>query len=102
MNQIIQTDKRTVVWAFRTLGQIELVGAPPAHNVSAAAWAVLAYVCVHQRPVSRKELIHELFVEQRQQAHVLRNAIFVLRRWLGDALVVTRHSVTLGSCSCGC
>lgn len=95
MNQIIQTDKRTVVWAFRTLGQMELVGAPPAHNVSAAAWAVLAYVCVHQRPVSRKELIHELFVEQRQQAHVLRNAIFVLRRWLGDALVVTRHSVTL-------
>lgn len=95
MYQTPQTDKRTVVWTFQTLGRIELEGAPPAHNVSAAAWAVLAYLCVHQRSVSRKDLIRELFGEQRQQAHVLRNAIFVLRRWLGDALVITRHTLAL-------
>lgn len=95
MNQTRQTDNQTVVWAFRTLGRIELVGAPSAPNVSAAAWAVLAYVCVHQRPVSRKELIRELFGEQRQQAHVLRNAIFVLRHWLGDALEISRSGLAL-------
>jgi|GEM_PF-2883076 len=95
MNQTRQTDNQTVVWALQTLGRIELVGAPPAPTVSAAAWAVLAYVCVQQRPVSRKELIRELFGEQRQQAHVLRNAIFVLRHWLGDALEISRSGLAL-------
>ncbi len=95
MSQIATIHHGHEVWMLRTLGHLELIGAPPPQHESAAAWAVLAYVCVRGQPVTRQELMYELFGEQRQKAHVLRNAIYLLRRWLGDALVVTRHSLAL-------
>ncbi|MBM4411899.1 MAG: hypothetical protein FJ040_00415 [Chloroflexi bacterium] len=91
------TDQRTPIWVLTTLGQLALAGAPPPPIMSHAAWSVLAYLAfvpVHQ-PVLRERIQLELFDEVNQGAHMLRNAIYVLRKWLGSAIVVTRSHIAL-------
>lgn len=89
-------DGQPVQWMLSTLGQLKLIGAPePPAIMSHAAWSVLAYMaCAPQRqPIPRERIQHDVFDEVNQPAHMLRNAIYVLRRWLGDAVVVTRSHV---------
>jgi len=84
-----------VIWQLTTLGCIKLVGAPePPPMMSQAAWSVLAYMaCAPNQQIPRERLQHELFDEVNQGAHMLRNAIYVLRKWLGTAVIVTRSYV---------
>lgn len=86
-----------VHWILTALGRLELTGAPdPPAIMSHAAWSVLAYMACapHRQPIPRERIHHEVFDEVNQGAHTLRNAIYVLRKWLGDAIVVTRTHVS--------
>lgn len=86
------------IWLLTTLGQLTLAGAPPPPAMmSHAAWSVLAYLAfvpAHQ-PILRERIQLELFDEVNQGAHMLRNAIYILRKWLGDAIQVTRSHIAL-------
>lgn len=87
-------------WIFTTLGQLALVGAPePPAMMSHAAWSVLAYLACapNRQPIPRERIQHDVFDEVNQGAHMLRNAIYVLRKWLGPAVTVTRSHVSLAS-----
>ncbi|MEY3989517.1 MAG: Bacterial transcriptional activator domain [Chloroflexota bacterium] len=84
-------------WIFTTLGQLALVGAPePPAMMSHAAWSVLAYLACapNRQPIPRERIQRALFEEVNQSAHMLRNAIYVLRKWLSDAIVVTRSHLS--------
>lgn len=86
-----------VFWRLITLGRLELIGAPePPAMMSHAAWSVLAYMAFvpHHHPIPRERIQHEVFDEVNQGAHMVRNAIYVLRKWLGPAIVVTRTHVS--------
>ncbi|MFZ9856792.1 MAG: AAA family ATPase [Roseiflexaceae bacterium] len=80
-------------WTLTTLGNLALTGAPePPSIMSHAAWSVLAYMACgpHRQPVPRERIQQEVFDEVSQGAHMVRNAIYVLRKWLGPALTITR------------
>lgn len=87
-----------VFWRLYTLGKLELVGAPePPLMVSHAAWSVLAYIAMDEtgQPIARDLIQQAVFDEVNQSAHMVRNAIYILRKWLGAALVITRTHVSL-------
>ena len=87
-----------VHWVLTTLGHLALAGAPePPVMMSHAAWSVLAYMAcaTHRQPIPRERIQQEVFDEVNQGAHTVRNAIYVLRKWLGAAIVVTRTHVAL-------
>lgn len=92
--------EQPVHWMLLTFGQLKLIGAPdPPTMMSHAAWSVLAYMACapHRQPILRDRIQYDVFDEVNQAAHMLRNAIYVLRRWLGDAVVVTRSHVSFAS-----
>lgn len=87
-------------WILITLGRLELYGAPPPPAVmNHAAWSVLAYMAsmpLHHA-IPRERLQYDVFGEAHHGAHMLRNAIYVLRKWLSDAIVVTRTHIAFAS-----
>lgn len=84
--------------------RIRLLGAPEIErdgNVAAAprgrkAWAVLAYVALAERPVSRQHLAGLLFADASDPLGALRWTLAELRRTLGNSNVLRGDPVDLG------
>ena len=83
----------------RLLGalEVELDGAVIDSSPSQRPWAVLAYLALSPRPVSRAELASRFWPDVLDQSAraSLRSALWALRRPLGDWLVVDRERVGL-------